>query len=188
MRKGQHSGGLKFFSTSSTATNRITDRTRLIRAAIVDAHNCGHIQKRPQKMRTVMIGHNDSTWIATDGKYKSVVDGSIFQLQTVARGHLLKKSLHNDAVTEKQLTFMHWAWCQGEKEKSKKISSRRAAFLMPLLGTVKGMQLYFNDPYWKANPEGKLVFVVGIVGVIGESKHISAVLNKRRKILYKQWR
>ena len=86
-----------------------------------------------------MLDCNDSINIMTDGKYKSVVDDSIFQLKEVSWGHLLKKSLKNDVVTTKQITFMEWAWRQGEKDKSKKLSSRRVAFLMPLLGTVKGM-------------------------------------------------
>jgi hypothetical protein len=149
---------LKFFSTSKTGTNRTTDKTRLIRKTIVDAYNSGHVRKRPQKMRSKMLNCNGSIDITTDGKYKSVVDDSSFQLQKVSRGHLMKKPLQNDTATTKQIAFMQWAWRQGEMNKSKKLSSRRAAFLMPLLGTVKGMQLFYNDPFWKTSPEGKPVF------------------------------
>ena len=150
---GQHSGGLSAFRVSKTSTSRNTDKAILINKVIAERHESGQSITRPDKKRAALTDPNYRCCAqksqAHGGKYKSVVSGQTISLCPVKRGTLRKVTVKNPKLLPNQSKFLQWTWNHGERT-GKKISSRNAALLMTIHGTVEGQLRYPDDPYWTA--------------------------------------
>ena len=136
-RGDQCSGGLTCFRFSRTDTNRQTDRCILINQAIVEARTAGRLRSRTQKMREVDRGLQVSVSLGT-GEYRSFVTGGTYVVPAPIRGCMRKRRVTNPPLDDMQMTFLLWAWNVGEINRKKKLSSRQAARLMKVHGTVEG--------------------------------------------------
>lgn len=136
-RGDQCSGGLTCFRLSMTSTNRDTDRCILINQTIAEAHTNGRLRVRTQKKREVDLGLEVSIVLVT-GEYQSFVTGDTCVVPTPIRGCMRKVWVTNPPIDDTQMVFLLWAWNVGESNRKKKLSSRQAARLMQVHGTVEG--------------------------------------------------
>ena len=88
-------------------------------------------------MREVDRGLQVSVSLGT-GEYRSFVTGGTYVVPAPIRGCMRKRRVTNPPLDDEQMTFLLWAWNVGEINRKKKLSSRQAARLMKVHGTVEG--------------------------------------------------
>ena len=80
--------------------------------------------------------------LCVTGEYQSYVTDIAYTVPTPERGCLIKHTITDDPLDDDQIKFLTWAWKVGEENRKKKLSSRMAAVLMRMHGTVQGQNRY----------------------------------------------